>query len=200
MTIDIDEVKVARGGAGLWLGWALATAAGMALGFVPPLLLAPEVDLWLFRMLVPLWAGLLVGLFQWAVLRGYLTHAADWIVNGSGGWALGFSLGLLVIHLLSGSLIGTILSYLLFGVIVGVIQWPVLRREIPSAFPWVLASVLGWSLGALTAQLILMFIAAGSAPSPIISTLVSVVITGLVAGAVTGLALIWITRQPEVPV
>lgn len=198
MTIDIDEAKVARGGAGLWVGWMLATAAGMALGFIPPLLLAPGVDLWLFRILVPLWAGFLVGLFQWAVLRGYLTHSADWIINGGAGWAVAFSLGLLVIQVLSGSVVGTILGYILFGIIVGMIQWPVLRREIPSAIPWVLASVVGWSLGALISQLVLGAVATGDVPTPLLSTAVSSIVTGLVAGGVTGLALIWITRQPEV--
>jgi hypothetical protein len=47
----------------------------MALGFIPPLLLAPEVDLWLFRILVPLWAGFVVGIFQWIALRVNLTHS-----------------------------------------------------------------------------------------------------------------------------
>jgi hypothetical protein len=73
----------------------------------------------------------------------------------------------------------------------------VLRREIPNALPWVAASVAGWALGAFASQAILNALASRSEISQAISSLVISGITGLVAGAITGLALVWIVRQPE---
>lgn len=153
MTVDIDEVKLNRNEFGLWAGWTLATTAGMLLGFLPILLFIDSLPLWLLRILIPLWSGFLVGLFQWLALRGYLTNSVDWVLNGGAGWALGFALGLVIIQALSGSFLGAVLGYILFGIIIGILQWPVLRREIPSAAIWVIASVVGWALGALLSQL-----------------------------------------------
>ena len=119
MAVDISEAKVKRNEFGLWLGWTLATAAGMLLGLPPLLLLIEELDLWLTRILAPLWAGLLLGLLQWLVLRRYLTHSMDWIMNAVAGWGLGYSLGLILIQALSGSPGGALLGYLAFGVYCG---------------------------------------------------------------------------------
>src|SRR5262245_21537588 len=101
MAIDIDESKVQRTGQRLWLEWALATTAAMLLGFLPFLLVIEFLDVLWVRWLIPLWTGFLVGGFQWAVLRHYLTHSADWVIHGGAGWAFGFALGLLIIQLLA---------------------------------------------------------------------------------------------------
>jgi hypothetical protein len=197
MTIDIDEAKVRRSGPTLWLAWTLATAAGMLLGFVPFALLSADLDLLLVRILLPLWAGFLVGLFQWLVLRPYLTHAADWLLNGGAGWALGFALGLLLIESLRGNPLGALLGYLLFGLSIGVMQWPVLRREIPNALAWIAASIIGWASGAYLSQAVLTGLVTNDEASLLLRTAVSAGVTGLAAGAITGLALVWIVRQPE---
>jgi hypothetical protein len=200
MAIDLDETKIARNEPVLWLGWTLATAAGMLLGLVPIALLIDLLDLWLVRLLVPVWAGFMVGILQWLVLRSYMTHCADWILNGGAGWALGYALGLFVIHSLSQNVIGALLGYILFGLIIALVQWPVLRREIPDVIPWVLASIFGWGLGAVAGQAIMNAVAAGEPVSQVLNTAVISGVTGLVAGAVTGLALVFIVRHPEVEV
>jgi hypothetical protein len=197
MALDIDEAKVARNEAGLWLGWTLATAAGMLLGFLPFLLLVDDLDLLLVRLLIPLWAGFLVGVFQWLVLRNYLTHSVDWILNGGVGWALAFALGLVIIQALGGTPLGLLVGYLLFGAVIGLVQWPVLRREIPNVLPWVAANVIGWALGAFLSQVILSAFFPGDTLSQALSSAITAGVTGLVAGAVTGMALVWIVRQPE---
>jgi hypothetical protein len=198
MGVDIDEMKLAGREVNLWLGWTLATAAGMLLGFLPFIFLITILELWLARLIVPLWAGFLVGIFQWLVLRRYLTRCTDLILNDVAGWALGYAVGLMVIQALSESILGALVGYGLFGLIVAVLQYPVLRREMPNALPWIIASVLGWSLGAVFGQLVLNLIApAGEPISQLTSTLVISGITGLVAGAITALALVWIVRQPE---
>jgi hypothetical protein len=197
MTVDIDEAKLAHNEFGLWAGWTVATAAGMLAGFLPPVLLIDTLDAWLARILIPLWAGFLVGAFQWMALRRYFTHSVDWIWNGGAGWAVGFAFGLVAIQVLSGSFLGAVAGFILFGIIIGLIQWPVLRREIPSALPWVAASVAGWALGALASQWVLNLLPNGGTISQAASTTITALMTGLVAGAVTGLALIYIARRPE---
>jgi hypothetical protein len=197
MAIDIDERKVARNEFGLWLEWSLATAAGMLLGFVPVALLISDLDLGLARVLIPLVAGFFVGLLQWFVLRNYLTGSADWILSGGASWAVAYALGLIGVQLLAGSWLGTLLGYLLFGAIIGLVQWPVLRREIPNAFSWVVASILGWALGAYLSQLVIGLISGGSSINPVASAAIIVGVTGFVAGAITGLAFVWMVRQPD---
>lgn len=197
MAIDIDEAKVQRNELGLWLGWALATAAGMALGYLPAALLVSILDLGLARVIVPLLVGFLVGFAQWLVLRQYMTNSHDWILAGGAGWALGYAIGLWIVQLLSRSPLGTWLGYVLFGVLIGLVQWPVLRREIPKASTWVLASLVGWALGAAASYIIVNAIFTGDQASLPLVAVVDSGLTGLVAGGITGLALVWLVRQPD---
>jgi hypothetical protein len=199
MNIDLDEVKWAGNESALWLQWTLATAAGMLAGFLPFLLFLEFVPLGLARLIFPIWAGLFVGLFQWFVLRRCVAQCGDWVWNGVAGWALGYALGLMVIQALSFSILGALIGYLFFGAIVALIQWPILHREIPNVVPWVLASVAGWALGALAGQVALNLLVPAGQPIPqALSTFVIASVTGLVAGAITGLALVYIIRQPEI--
>jgi hypothetical protein len=199
MGIDIDEAKVQRNEFGLWLGWTLATALGMLLGFLPSLLLVNILDLPWARIIVPLLAGFLIGLAQWAVLRNYLVESYDWVLAGGASWAVGYTLGLFLINSLSGTGLAGFLGFALFGFIVAIVQWPLLRREIPNVWSWILANVIGWALGFYAGQLSLNLFFTDPAINPVVSTSVVSVASGLVAGAITGLALVWIVRQPERP-
>lgn len=197
MTIDIDEVKVNRNEFGLWLAWTLATAVGMLLGFLLSIPLVNLLDLQWARVVVPLLAGFLIGLCQWAALRGFLVDATDWILAGGTSWAVGYALGLFLINALADTVLGGFLGYILFGVIIAVVQWPMLRLEIPNAWAWILSNVVGWTLGFYLSQISLDLFFSDPAIAPVASTSVISSISGLVAGAVTGLALVWIVRQPE---
>jgi hypothetical protein len=197
--IDIDETKVARNETGLWLGWTLATALGMLLGFLPSLFLINYLDLQWARVIVPLLAGFLIGLAQWAVLRNYLVESYDWVLAGGTSWAAGYALGLFLINSLSGTAVGALIGFILFGVIIAIVQWPLLRLEIPSLWMWILANVVGWTLGFYASQFSLNLFINDPAINPVASTSVVTATTGLIAGAITGLALVWIVRQPDRP-
>jgi hypothetical protein len=197
MTIDIDETKVNRNEFGLWLAWTLATVAGMLLGFLISIPLVNLLDLQWARVIVPLLTGFLIGLSQWAALRSYLIDATDWILAGGTSWAVGYALGLFLINLLADTFLGGLLGYLLFGLIVAIVQWPLLRREIPSVWAWILANVIGWTLGFYLSQVSLELFFNDPAIAPVASTSFISAVSGLVAGAITGLALVWIVRQPE---
>lgn len=197
MTIDLDEAKVERNEFGFWLGWTLATAGGMLVGFLLTIPLVNVLDLGFARLIVPLVAGILIGYSQWIVLRQYLISSSDWFLAGGTAWAAGYALGLLLIQNLSSTFLGGIVAYLLFGIIVALVQWPVLRREIPSTLTWIVVSALGWAAGLWASQLALNLFFHDPVIEPAVSTIVIAVTSGLVAGAITGVALVWIVRQPE---
>lgn len=197
MTIDINESKVARNEVGMWLEWTLATAFGMLLGFLPSIVLVNILDLALARLIVPLFAGFLIGLSQWFVLRKYVNGVSDWIWAAGASWAVGYALGLLIINGLTGTGLDGYIGYILFGAIVALVQWPVLRREIPNVWTWILANVIGWTAGFFLSQVALDLFFNGPAIAPVASTSVISGISGLVAGAITGIALVLIVRQPE---
>ena len=197
MTIDIDEVKVERNEFGLWLGWTLATAGGMLLGFLPTIPLVNLLDLSIAQIAVPVLAGTVIGFAQWIVLRRYLTASSIWELADGLTWAAGYVLGLLLVLALPSTIFIATIGYLLFGVIVALVQWPVLRREIPNLLLWVLANAVGWAVGFWASQAILPLFVTDPLVAPAVGTAVIAVTSGLVAGAITGLALIWIVRKPE---
>jgi hypothetical protein len=198
MTIDIDEAKVERNELGLWLGWTLATAGGMLLGFLPTLLLVNLFDLGLSQIIVPVFAGAIVGFAQWLALRRFLTATSDWIWAGGASWSLGYVAGLYIVQNIPSTVFAGLAGYLLFGAIVALVKWPLLRREIPHLLVWTIASSIGWALGFWTSQAVLPLFLTGPTIAPAVSTTVIAVTSGLVAGAITGLALVWIVREPDV--
>ena len=199
MTIDINEAKVANNEIGMWLEWTLATAFGMLLGFLPSILLVNLLDLTMARLIVPLWAGFLLGLAQWVVLRKYVNESSDWVLAAGASWAVGFALGLLIMNGLTDTGLDGLFGYILFGILVAVVQWPVLRREIPHLWMWILANVLGWTAGFYLSQFALDLLFNSPAIDPLASTSVLSGVSGLIAGAITGVALVLIVRQPERP-
>ena len=199
MTIDIDEVKVERNELGLWLGWTLAMAGGMLLGFLPTIFLVNVLNLGLAQIVVPVFAGTLVGLVQWVALRRFLTATSDWILAGGTSWAVGYVLGLFLIQNMPATFFAGFAGYLLFGAIVALVQWPLLRREIPHLLVWMIASAIGWAAGYWMSQVVLPLFHTGPTIAPAVSTTVIAVTSGLVAGAITGVALIWIVREPDKP-
>lgn len=201
MSIDLDEAKVERNAWKLGAAWTLATTLGLMIGYLPAALLVPDMDLGLARVIVPLLAGIIIGLTQWLVLRDYVTSSRDWIINHAGGWIVGYVIGLFIVQWLAKyALWGAVVGYLLFGVIIALFQWPILRREIPHIWSWILANALGWLAGVFLSQVITGTLLRGSQTGLVTRTLLSVGITGFVAGIITATALIWIVRQPELPV
>jgi hypothetical protein len=197
MTIDINETKVKRNEIGLWLSWTFATVFGMLIGYLSLALLVGSLDLGIARVIVPIISGIFLGLAQWLVLRPYISKSYDWILNHAVGWVVGYTLGLYVVQLLSKTPLGMLVGFISFGLIVALFQYPALRREIPHLATWILANVIGWTLGAYLSLLAAGVFFQNKVPTTFTSILVSVGITGLVAGAITGLALIWIVRQPD---
>ena len=118
--------------------------------------------------------GVLAGVLQWLVLRRQVARSGGWALTGIVAVAM---VGLVVfgVGMINADL-GWVLGVALFGTMVGVLQWLVLRRQVPRAGWWVLASTVGWVAGMPLGG----FLGWGA--------------LGAVYGAITGGALVWLLR------
>jgi len=183
--------KRAHFGWGFWLLWVLASAVGLLAGSFVGFLGGYGVEEILPNyggagMVTGVGAG--VGILQWLVLRPR--------VSRSGWWVLASILGLAVAGFVSTAvaLAGAYeipLGFAVFGFVggamAGLMQWFVLRRQVSRAGWWVLASTVSWAVVGLVAEGMirrLLTFGVGLAGG----------VVGL--GGVTGLALVWLLRQP----
>ena len=184
--------KRARLGWAFWLLWVLASAMGLLAGSFGGFVGAYGVEEILPNygnagMVTAVGAG--VGILQWLVLRGR--------VSRSGWWVLASMLGLAVAGFVSTAveLAGgppaipqnaAVIGFV-GGALAGLMQWFVLRRQVSRAGWWVLASTVGWAVLGLVAEgMIRRFLTFGVG--------LAGGVVGL--GGVTGLALVWLLRQP----
>ena len=144
----------------LWFFWIMATTLGWLLGS----LILPG--------LAEVTAGIVVGIFQWFVLVGRISHPWRWILATGVGWTAGY---ILTFFTIPDEL--EILNGLGIGLATGIAQWFVLRREVQWAGWWIVFSIMGWITG--------------------LTLLSGILRTGTMAGALTGLALEILMRHPK---
>jgi hypothetical protein len=124
--------------------------------------------------------ALLTGCLQYLLLRRYLPRAGWWIVATALGWPLGIAvvyLGYAVWPVVLNA--NSTWSAMLVGAVTGLAQWLVLRRQVPRAGWWVLASALGWGLVRLIA-------------GEVFTSPLALLVIGAVPAAVTGFAMWWL--------
>lgn len=95
---------------------------------------------------------LLSGIFQYGLLRRYVPKMGGWVLATMAGCLLVFpSMGLLQLLFEAAFLLiwNGALAFATIGGLIGLSQWFFLRRRIPKAGWWVLASILGWGLAVL---------------------------------------------------
>ena len=166
----------------LWFLWLMAAAFGWGWSMDPSSFGEPrpfEILQSIPTINVPRYlsvaaGGILVGVFQWLVLRRYVTGAVRWVLASLGAAVAGALLALGV-GLFDADL-GWVAGAGLYGTLVGVLQWLVLRRQVARAGWWVLATTVGWVVA----------IPVGDIAGP----------PGwAVYGAITGTVLVWLLRQ-----
>jgi hypothetical protein len=194
--------KGSQAGWGFWLGWVLATTVGMLVGafmgvvagFLMYGLFGDEgVVEWLGDMVMVIIFGIGIGTMQWLVLRRRITGAGWWILASAVAGAV-IQQGDIVSFdksLSFGDLMRYTLVMALGGAVAGILQWLVLRTQVFRAGWWVLASTVGWGLSMTMwgAGMVLQYVWGDS------GTLIMVG-GGPVLGAITGVALVWLLRQP----
>jgi hypothetical protein len=155
-----------------YLGWIAFSTLAILLAFggaFPVLALATDwigdwitvdgqkhiTEDYLFSFVFPVLIWLFTSGLQFALLRRYLPKMGGWILATGVGWLFAVTLGYLDrVFLVKFGLVLTFgnidpkwtifLSFI--GASIGFFQWLLLRRSLPRAAWWILASVLGWGL------------------------------------------------------
>jgi len=131
--------------------------------------------------------GLVLGLFQYLLLKRKLAKMGWWIVATAAGWGLGWLALAWLFGWIDDAFGYTSGWYLLafgsvLGFFLGLAQWFVLRKQVRQAGWWILANMLGLGLTA-------MFF--GS-----ITSLFDTILTTALPCLITDLLLWWYARQP----
>jgi hypothetical protein len=126
--------------------------------------------------------GLVTGAVQYGLLRRILACMGGWVLATAGGWLLGMFLIMAFLRLQWMVLAQTDLAFLVMGLSIGFAQWLVLRRRLPGAGWWIVASLLGWGLAAL-------------ANSSNTINQYTMLLLGFLPGCATAAALAWLTKH-----
>jgi hypothetical protein len=143
---------------GLLLGTILVSLASRLIIFLPPVLSA----VWQVLVAAGLLGAMVIGTQAWVIQRSIGEGRRWWVYT-----AIGAGLAFLVSLSISGHWISSLESEgmdssgLAIGLLLGMIQWQVLRRQLPHASWWILASALGLcaSLSATPAAIKMMSVA-----------------------------------------
>jgi hypothetical protein len=185
----------------LWVNWVLANTIGLATGlllgyfvnsriwFYPPLpdgLYLNLVDHYSMHKMVIIGAaiGLCIGVFEWLVIRRYISNAGLWIVASVLGWGI----GVLIRELLSAQ--GEVFWIILAGIPVGIMQWLILRKTYYDIGLW-----------AILSAIVNILIAIQIVPTPVFwpatGWWIYQSIFGLVRGAILGCVLVYLVGCPN---
>jgi hypothetical protein len=184
-----------------WIAWVVISTSAILRGFAMlyALIFAADAlfsgvneDRVFGRAMYPL-LGILLGTFQWILLRAWAPRSGWWIAATAGGLIAGLAAGL---GLVSGPFRALDIQvdydqmspilFAIVGIVLGLAQLPVIRRYLRAPALWVLASGLGWA-------------ALGVVIRKSIDRPTDMVALGAVPAAFTGLALIGLWRGPEAP-
>lgn len=139
--------------------------------------------------------GPLIGVVQWLILRQRVAWARWWVPVSILGWFTGMMLAPTVPSGLNVALslmqketrmAYTLLAWLVFGLAIGTAQWYILRWQVHRAGRWILANMIGWTIG-------LNVVEYGKEGLGIV---LSSVVAGVIFGVITGISLAWLLRSP----
>jgi hypothetical protein len=209
-TLELHSDRPRTGG-GRWRGWVAVSTVGLAVGWAVFALVGDglggedETTLrsGLAHLLGLLIAGGLVGAMHWRVLDGPTAGAVRAAVASGLGLTAGFMAG----YALGGPPVDFLLGFTLLGFVGGIAQWRLLRRRVPRAGRWVLASGLGYAVGGgcgvaavlLVADAVDQALGGGLVAFAAVLALLGAV-GGATGGAITATVLVRLLRQPASPV
>jgi len=206
--MNADHSKVESG---FWVRWVIASAIGLLIGFAVffPLVVgfAAEQSV---GVMIPIAAaggailGSSVGVAQRLVLQRSDFPPRKWVLFSAVGGAVG---GIVAITL--GNIVGAaagfqtalVIGGAVLGVSLGIGQWFILRQRISQAGWWVLASMVGMTIGLGLGRFLgeaLYEAVLGSLGKGLAQILATVTFATLLFGgfgAITGIALLWLLRQ-----
>jgi hypothetical protein len=204
--MEIDRAQV---GWGVWLRWLVSSAVGLAVGFIVyfPLVVGFASDVGgVLQTLISAVGGALfgasLGIAQWLVLRRRASQPGLWVWASVAGGTVGGVLALAVGEVVgeaSGFEVAVVVGGAALGASLGIAQWLVLRRHLPQAGWWILASSVGLGLGFAMGRVLggLVAQAVGEALAEVFGTVTLATLLLVGYGAITGGALVWLLRRPS---
>jgi hypothetical protein len=99
---------------------------------------------YLFPFIVTPTIGLIIGSFQFLLLRRYFYRISWWIAATCFGWMLSFLAGRYLRIYFVDTILNTVLWMITFGLFIGVCQWLVIRRQLDHGALWIAAKLIGW--------------------------------------------------------
>ena len=195
----------------LWLGWVLASTVGWAGGGPVGAAVVSNGNIVLAGSIGLAAGGLMAGVLQVLVLRPLVARSGWWVMTIPLAAAVAGVVGLAAGAVAGGVSppgqpsplggadvgvdVGWVVSAGLFGPALGLLQfWLVLRRQVPHAGWWVLASTVAWVAGGPGVGFVSAIMGATGGAAVSWATL------GAVYGAVTGPVLVGLLRQPAAAV
>jgi hypothetical protein len=174
--------------AGFALGSIASKNAGKLLTDATPAVIALTITAGLYPLIATL-----PGFLHWLILRRWFPRAGWWVLASGAGSLLGFLVmgwGLGVADTQEGTSFARFAvpaSMAVAGAVVGTLQWVVLRRWVPRAGWWVLASSISWIVAEYA---YLKLTRAGD-----VQLLRGAVVSGTLSGAITGFTLVGLMRN-----
>jgi hypothetical protein len=131
--------------------------------------------------------GIAIAFAQWFSLKEHLFQTKWWAVATAAGWLVGAVMATMATTFMSRTVgTGMLRNAIALGIVglsLGVAQWLILREQVPRAWWWVVANAAGW-------------IGSSLAMGEAIGSGAQMAAVGVIPSAITGLALIWLFRQP----
>lgn len=198
----MSEKRQSRGAISLLVAWIFANLLGWTTGLVTAEIVAPlaarspfpwhyDTDV-AFAYASLVLVGITIGIAQWIVLRRYLPRATPWMSATIVGYLLSGIIFAIAnnnpARLLRTEVVNNLILFGLMGIAIGASQRWVLRQHYGRSGLWVLASTVGFQF--------FMWLVVDPAHSQG-EFLIRSAIAGAFAAAVTGLALVWMIRQPQ---
>ena len=175
----------------LWLVWVLVSTVAFGVGGRLGVALSPSQDLITIAYLAITASIVLAGVLQWLVLRRLVADTNSWaLANLTSAAVIGvlvFGLGLIDRD------VGWVLGVAIGWIVLSVLQWLSLRRQVPGAGWWVLASTLGLIVAVPVVGLVSW--ATGAPANSAMGGVLRWLAFGATYGAVTGAALLRLVRR-----
>ena len=200
----MTKVNEKHVGWGFWLWWVLASTIGFPVGAAAAFIVSFNVP----GAVGGAVGGAVVGILQWLVLRQQLSRTGWWVLASTVGIAVfgdvvWYSSTTVEWVITGGALSFTVamsVGFAVGGAVVGILQWLVLRQHLSRAGWWVLASTVGFPVGAAVYVAVFQAVnlaLGGDLSAAFIERAMGFAVAGAVVGAITGTALVWLLRQPK---
>jgi hypothetical protein len=176
----------------LWIGAnVLSIFGGILLGaFLNEVLWRPDVPSEVVgfitnpiqrAIVIGLSIGVIKGLLEWLILHRYEMKWKGWFPTSVFAWAVGITVAVG----LSETRPDLGINELLGGITIGLSQWIILRKYLPKAYWWVIATTIG-------SFAVFSYVPLGYTFLMMLESFIAFIVTGLFMGLMTGTTLSWL--------